>query len=247
MPIACSTKRTESVLEANYLFPIETAAVNPPACNNNGELATKDQHNAAGDMGLSKRPRKSVFSTLKTKIGPMDLGGMVRAAAGRKNTATVGPAEVEQQQEAKKHSGSMNDLLTSKKDFEMVPTIATCNNNNKSGCDDNAQVAAETTTTGGSGRQFEAEAKRYLNNWGISSAMLEQAMASGARNELVGMYRIVLHRLEMQEERRKSQFTKDALNGGEGDKSKKLKAIKMNIKGDGGCGGKCSISSCVVM
>lgn len=97
----------------------------------------------------------------------------------------------------------------------------------------------------------EVEALRLLNNWGISNAMLAQASSSGARNELVGIYRIVVHRLQMQQERqqRSNSSTKEeeALLVGGRKKSEKMKKNGDGSDGGGGCGGKCSATSCVIL
>lgn len=266
VPIACSTKRSESVLDSNYLFPIEEQSKRSGNCGGQIEAVEKEKRSA---------PRQSLFSFgVKTKIGPMDDlmvvkggGGVVGDGEGQPlNNHTTNNnnshwANRDQQQltnngtkvfkrgdeeQHKKHSsssstsmhgdvieGSVQDNVAGgvSEDFEMAPTFVT-----------GSQLLPD---------EVEVEALRLLNNWGISNAMLSQAVASGARNELMGIYRIVVHRLQMQQERQKLN-TKDQAEQGEKEKMNKMKQKKKLLfkgKGDGGCTGKCpsSSSNCVIL
>lgn len=287
MPIACSTKRSDSVLEANYLFPIEAGD------GDEDGAAKKKDSVAGGGGGEEKRavkPRRSLFSlglASKTKIGPMDSvvikggggGGQTlthqshhqqqmnnnnnnnnsSCAIGDQqplsivmNGSTVGECTGDERMTSKraplllldrrqeKYSGHGGDLKgikeggddeVSNNNFEMVPTFA---------------IDSESSSPV---HQLETEALRIMSGWGISQGMLSLAVPSGARNELMGIYRIVVHRLQLQEERQVekavaaattalslSQFTKD---------EEKRRALGQ------GCGGRCprksSNSNCVIL
>lgn len=269
VPIACSTKRTESVLEENYLFPIEVVAMEETNTNSNPSSHNKD---SGGLLAGGQRPRRSMFSLgslMKTKIGPMDLGVLGKGSKGQMNnsnnnnnnnssiknstsscvysgdqnnsgkllqdiTVVDGLVVVDRnKQQQEKHSESTmikGGELTST-DFEMVPTFAKATTNTFDG-----QLSSVMPSP------VEVEALRLLNNWGISNAMLEQALGGGARNELMGIYRIVVHRLQMQEERQRN--TKEEGESGEGKKVVKKKSMEAS-----GCGGKCSgtSSNCVIL
>lgn len=257
VPIACSTKRTESVLAENYLFPIEVGGKTTNNNNNNNNKVNEgmvDGGGVANGVGLLKRPRRSIFSLgLKTKIGPMDLGLGVKKSSGAEglppqqqinnnnnNTlSSVYGGDQKLQPEKKKHSESLDttqevlvikggfvvgEELKTSKDFEMVPTI------------DAPQSGS-----------VEAEALRLLNNWGITATMLVQAMPSGARSELMGIYRIVVHRLQMQEERRLMAAAVQQTKEKDVGRGKTKKSTDRD--GGGGCGGRCSgtSSNCVIL
>lgn len=273
VPIACSTKRSESVLDANYLFPIEEQSERRVNCS-----ARREEELEEGALKRSA-PRRSLFSFgVKTKIGPMDDlvvlkggGGGVGVGVGEgqllnnyttNNNNNHSPSHwardqqqlpstnngtkvfkgVGEEQQMKHSSSSMHaDVIEGKveevgtiaggvsEDFEMAPTFVTGSHS----CPD----------------QVETEALRLLNNWGISNEMLSDAVASGARNELMGIYRIVVHRLQMQQERQKLN-TKDQADQGETKKMNKTTKKKLfKGKGDGGCTGKCprNSSNCVIL
>lgn len=294
VPIACTTKRTESVLQENYLFPIELdegvgaggAGEQPLSMNAKGE---------GGVVGLLKRPRRSVFSALtKTKIGPMDSGLLRKDEKGvggngqqmnnnnnnnynytgttttnhttNTSASCVYSGDQRLLLERKKHSEDESTTLESRrgdaleltcKDFEMVPTIDPAKD---TAVDGGQQTVTGSSVEGGDQQQpvksaVEVEALRLLNNWGISQAMLGQAIGSGARSELMGIYRIVVHRLQMQKERQANALNTKEDEGKRGKaKTKKTTTLTNNQKdsddgGGGGCGGKCSgtSSNCVIL
>lgn len=188
IPISCSTKRSESVLDETYLFPVAVAMTAV------GESAGA----AVGDLNAgSAKKKKSIFSLgLKTRIGPMD------AKVDSQQMHNNGSVYVTDQpggvggleQEKKKHSGSSTTMVAvnGSKDFEMVPTFGP------------ADVQ----------HPVEQETLRTLHNWGITDEMLLQAVESGARNELIGIYRIVVHRLQVQAERQRISSSTNTKEGG---------------------------------
>lgn len=320
IPIACTTKRTDSVLAENYLFPIEQEddhTTNQETNNNTTNNNNKGQLQLLPQLMMvqkSRPSRRSVFASLglKTKIGPMDLG----VIANRNNNHIK---EKEEQKSRNKNtnataiknstsscvvavcSGDQHVVVTGGKPLvllgqqtpqdnafdEQVKMVSHSELNTTTKMDLNAPIQGgelpsndnfkninnnnnleNVSTTPltpvdaqllslrpphqvdqGPPSPVEVEALRLLNNWGISNAMLAQASSSGARNELVGIYRIVVHRLQMQQERQqRSNSTKEEealLVGGR----KKSEKIKKNGDGSdsGGCGGKCSATSCVIL
>lgn len=199
-PIACNTKRTESVMADNFLFPIALPLDDPKDSREGGVHA----------IGLLRRSRRFLFSGMKTKIGPMDVVTVIKP---RNDGLAMGNSAVilsdKSEETPNKHSTNMTK--EAEPNQEMVPTTTT-------------QRLVLDVAEG----SVEAEALQLLNKWGITKAMLQLGSADGARHELTGIYRIVVHRLQMRDERLLSKQITSASSGRNGEDSGSL-----------GCGRKC--------
>ena len=175
-----NSKRANSVLEENFLHPIvvpvvdEIHSANPQETNNRA----------------NGKQRKSIFSgTLKKKIGPMEEKGRGKMF-NRSST------------EVKQCSGDENDLPK-----ESTISIMTCKQAQTANIEplfdyeeQGEFIMAPTRTNDLSNlHPFEVEARMILQKLGITSDILTRAIDSGPRSDIIGAYRIVIHRLQKQQ------------------------------------------------
>uniref|UniRef100_A0A182QCT5 Protein kinase domain-containing protein n=1 Tax=Anopheles farauti TaxID=69004 RepID=A0A182QCT5_9DIPT len=226
--IACSTKRAASVLEEGYLHPLKpdpTAIVpatdgtgativtehhhlyhshyvkdlsndvsNNNIINNNGnganhihasnQLANNAGHDqspagansSSGKESAASQERKtrrfSFGRTLKKRIGPMELVSAADLSGpdGARAGRVMDLREKLHRTIDEEHGR-----------FVMYPTTA---------------VSSE------SNRHFhplEAETRRLMKALGITSDMIGRAVANGPRSDIVGVYRIIMHRLQREQ------------------------------------------------
>lgn len=222
-PVACTTKRTGSVLGGSYLFPLRLNADGTMSCTKDGDdYGTAISPNAATINTVTMAPKKhrrSIFGpNLKKKIGPMELTlhtsrpGMeadsqnnnnhIANNNNNNNNSTLDNCYLDSSMDdgTKKklsllESSSLEQSLFGQ-DFEMMPTSF-------------LSSAKRVEGTAAIPHPLELEALKTLNNWGITEEMLKQAASAGARNELIGIYRIIVHRLQMQRERERRSATVD--------------------------------------
>lgn len=240
VPIACSTKRTESVLVADFLFPIPIEDSNRDSeAKERGISETKDK------VSLLRKSRRSLFSLGgKKKVGPMEMDN---ANTGNSQYGPEQPQDAGNNNHIDKKSPGEPIVLTNSsgdennwtnglgqpKQISVIPVNS---------CGDTCEVMDNECTVA-----LESEAKRILGNWGISVAMLEKGrLEHGTRSELVGIYKIVMHRLQTQQERQKSAT--QSHSGGTRRSTKEGKRAD-DGSGTGGCGGGCTgtSSNCVIL
>lgn len=166
-----NTKRANSVLEENFLHPI---VVPPPE-----EINTLPEN-------LSKPRRKSLFgNSLKKKIGPME--DKTKGHLFNRNSIDGKAINTEQVQclrkaaecNSKKNSIS-NPIVDEEEQGEFIMSPS------------NADVLTEC-------HPLEIEARHILDKLGITSEMLCRSIESGPRSDIIGAYRIVVHRLQKQQ------------------------------------------------
>lgn len=56
-----------------------------------------------------------------------------------------------------------------------------------------------TTPTGGGAHPLETETRKILENLGITSAMIEKSVTNGPRSDIIGIYRVMIHRLQREQ------------------------------------------------
>lgn len=167
-PIQCSTKRASSIYAENFLNPIDMPNI---------EDLTISQ------PVVIKSQRRSIFSgTLKKKIGPMEDGGEKGNMFNRKNSLEIKTIESEllngMNSLHRKHSTDHNNPFDEEQgNFIMAPTFT----------DDLTHL-----------HHLEVEARLLLNKLGLTSEILCRAIDNGPRSEVIGIYRIVIHRLQKQ-------------------------------------------------
>ncbi|XP_063700352.1 serine/threonine-protein kinase MARK1 [Culicoides brevitarsis] len=176
-PITCSTKRGGSILAENYLHPIEQFRVHNPI-----EIPTVTT-------------KRGLFSgNLKKKIGPIDAqleskrnsttsnsnkSFDAKSTEFLKEPSTNGTATTTTTQSAfsLKTKFEDSDFSDEQKGFVMLPT-----------------QSKDVTELD----EIEQNARKILNNLGISDELLCQAIPSGPRSDIIGAYRIIVHRLQKQ-------------------------------------------------
>lgn len=167
-----NTKRANSVLEANFLHPI---VVPPP-----DEIIIVPET-------LVKPRRKSLFgNSLKKKIGPME--DKTKEKIFNRNGIDGRAVNTDQIQTLRKtvecssKKNSITNALAEEEeeegDFIMSPT--------------DTDVLTDL-------HPLEMEARQILDKLGITNEMLCRSIESGPRSDIIGAYRIVVHRLQKQQ------------------------------------------------
>lgn len=174
-PILCSTKRGSSVLAENYLHPIEQFRIHNPV-----------------EVPAINPKRGGIFSgNLKKKIGPSESIEKTKSIQNSKNGKNDAKSndfikDTPNNNTAKstivsafslKSKYEDSDFQDEQKGFVMLPS--------------QTQDFTEID-------EIEINARKILNNLGISDDMLCQAIPSGPRSDVIGAYRIVVHRLQKQ-------------------------------------------------
>lgn len=169
-----NTKRANSVLEENFLHPIIVPS--PDEILIVPETQTKPR-------------RKSLFGTsLKKKIGPMEVKTKETKVLSRNSIdgKILSTDQIQTLRKMVECSSKKNSLtgpsaeeieIEEQGDFVMSPTKT----------DDLTEVSP-----------VECEARQILEKLGITSETLCQAIESGPRSDIIGCYRIIVHRLQKQ-------------------------------------------------
>lgn len=189
-PIPCNTKRASSIFADNFLCPIDMLTAEEQFIADANAAATAAAIAAANSS--TKSHRKSLFSgTMKKKIGPMEeieKGKMFKNRSSSSDIKTIdgellknggggGTTVYDQQQRAIGACDQSNPFDEEQGSFVILPT---CTN--------------DLTHL----HQMEIEARLILHKLGITSELLCRAIDSGPRSDIIGAYRIVMHRLQKQ-------------------------------------------------
>lgn len=168
VPIQCVTKRTDSILEKNYLQPLQI----PLAKNSLSEsVITVDK-----PTGTSRK--KSLFGgKMKMKIEPLDNKTSIGMSINGKLSITS-----EQQ---------INKMITNSTDIESL--TESMNFDEEQG--DFIMLPTNTTDLT-SLHPLEVEARNILMTLGINGELLLSSIPDGPRSDIIGAYRIVIHRLQ---------------------------------------------------
>lgn len=170
-----NTKRANSVLEENFLHPINV-------------ISTVSGDDTANDAQTKTR-RKSLFGhSLKKKIGPMEEKNKSNlfnnCSNGIEDKISITHSDQIQALRKTVESSSKHNSIISQDD----------------GNDDEEQgdfVMAPTNTDCLDGlHPLEIETRAILQKVGITTEMLCHAIDSGPRSDIIGAYRIVIHRLQ---------------------------------------------------
>ncbi|XP_035780782.1 sperm motility kinase-like isoform X2 [Anopheles albimanus] len=220
--IACSTKRAGSVLDESFLHPFKSdlsEAGNLVACdqqqqqqpphhikdvtndvsNNNVISSSYNHHQGNGaetgahpevmqqapanghnrehcceavqPVSQERKPRRFSFGrTLKKRIGPMEPVSTAGSFAETQHHAREDLREKLERTIDEEHGK-----------FVMYPTTAVSSEGNR-------HLHA-----------LEAETRRLMKVLGITSEMLNRAVANGPRSDIIGVYRIIMHRLQREQ------------------------------------------------
>lgn len=234
--IACSTKRATSVLEENFLHPFKAAADSvqdgvtpivadrPPnqhphhikdlsndvsnnnIINNNSSnsenynnnmhsngteppgsvvAANGNSRESAGSQERKTR-RFSFGRTLKKRIGPMELVTTESLGGGPDGSGIGGSQRVNLREKLHRTIDDEHGR------FVMYPTVAVSSEGNRHL------------------HPLETETRRLMKALGINGEMIARAVVNGPRSDIIGVYRIIMHRLQREQARSRLAAT----NGG---------------------------------
>ncbi|XP_052865178.1 probable serine/threonine-protein kinase MARK-A [Anopheles cruzii] len=245
--LACNTKRAASVLEEGFLHPLKlepattgdgTAAigvadhikdVTNDVSNNNISSSynsnSTNHYNGAdqpanghGKEVVEQRPKPRRFSfgrTLKKRIGPMELVSTESLAGGPETAAGVGGGGRTRALDLREKLHRTIDEEHGK--FVMYPTTAVSSEGDR-------HLHA-----------LEAETRRLMNLLGINGDMMARAVANGPRSDIIGVYRIIMHRL--QREQAHSRLAAAAAANGSAFEFLELKPINVRAGSGASSGG----------
>lgn len=177
-----NTKRANSVLEENFLHPINV-------------IASSDDATNVTD-GQMKARRRSIFGhSLKKKIGPMEEKSKSNNLFNNRTNGIEDKISIS-------HSDQIQALRRTVESSSKHNSIT--GGSAGGGCDDMNDdeeqgdfIMAPTNTDCLDGlHPLESEARTLLQKVGITSEMLCHSIDSGPRSELIGAYRIVIYRLQ---------------------------------------------------
>lgn len=195
--IQCNTKRATSVLADNFLHPIE-----------NIQQYEKDDHSSVSDRFPTKR---MIFSgNLKKKIGPMEQDKIsytqksnneIKSSLANNDISTTLITATNQSNDLS-NKNSVSSLDMANATGYVTPALNKSITNLDATPYDEEQgdfIMVPTCTADVSHMHLiEMEARRILTNLGVSSEMLLRSIANGPRSDIIGAYRIVIHRLQKQ-------------------------------------------------
>lgn len=218
-PIPCNTKRASSIFADNFLCPIdmptadETFAADVAAA---AAAAAAAQASAVSNAS-GKNHRKSIFSgTLKKKIGPMEDNekGKMLFKNNRSNSSDI-IKTIDGDIILMKNGGT--NVATTTTTISAASSTATttaatnvlydqqqrasggCDQSNPFDEEQGTFVILPTCTNDLSHlHQMEIEARLILHKLGITSELLCRSIDSGPRSDIIGAYRIIMHRLQKQ-------------------------------------------------
>lgn len=204
-PTQCNTKRAASIFSDTFLNPIDMLT--------DDEVAVADAAAAGEATATATKPRRSLFSgTLKKKIGPMESedgtggggGGRGKKMFNRKNSSSVDI--INKSFDATAHHHRPHHQVMAKSgscslETKPPPTSSgTFTDHNNPFDEEQGMFIMGPTCTDDLTHlhHMEIEARFILHKLGISTEQLLRAIDSGPRSDIIGAYRIVVHRLQKQ-------------------------------------------------
>lgn len=194
-PIQCNTKRASSILADNFLMPIDNN-------NNNSTINNADNHinnnnsNNNTDNSIKTHRKSALFSgTLKKKIGPMEV--KEKGKMFNKNSLEIKSLEIIG--DLDKGGGDRSDAVGSLDTNELIQQIS--KNYIAFDQEDGDFIMTPTFTNDDTHlllHPLELEARTILQNLGVTNEMICKSIDSGPRSDIIGSYRIVIHRLQKQ-------------------------------------------------
>jgi serine/threonine-protein kinase NIM1 len=167
--LLCTTKRSFSVLDEKYLYPLTDQQMHVPEIQQVAAAPTEKRFSFGTSMKKKICPidnelEKGMFLN---RIADIDLSS--DNEPGKKNNSYMNISTVSMNSSASEAEGELEQKFLS------FPT----------------QVKNDL-------KAIEIETKKILYNYGITEKMLFDAALSGPRSEIIGIYRIVLNRLQKQ-------------------------------------------------
>lgn len=185
-----NTKRANSVLEENFLHPINALPSMSISTDgdsvNGGGVGTTD-----GGHVKPQHRRRSIFgSSLKKRIGPIEEKNKSNLFHNRTNG-------IDEKISTITHSDQMHALRQTIETSSKHNSITSCGDDP---IDDEEQgefiMAPTNTDCMDALHPLEIEARSILRKVGITNEMLCHAIDSGPRSDIIGIYRIVINRLQ---------------------------------------------------
>lgn len=197
-PINCSTKRGGSILAENFLHPIEQFRVHNPT-----------------EIPAINPKRGGIFSAnMKKKIGPIDnlestktlqsSGKRNNSCSSSNNKSSFEAKSTEFLKDTGNNNGNTPTTNTPTPNIQSQQSISAFSLKTKFEDSDFSDeqkgfVMLPTQTKEPSELDdIEKNARKILNNLGITDELLCQAIPSGPRSDIIGAYRIIVHRLQKQ-------------------------------------------------
>lgn len=173
-----NTKRANSVLEENFLHPINVL----PSMSADESINVTD--------GQTKPRRRSIFgSTLKKKIGPMEEKNKSNLFNNRANGI--------EEKLAITHSDQIQALRRTVESSSKHNSISLVDDTNDVDEEQGDFIIAPTNTDCLDAlHPLEIEARAILQKVGITADMLHHSIDCGPRSDVMGAYRIVIYRLQ---------------------------------------------------
>lgn len=183
-PQLFNTNRANSVLDENFLHPIEVS------------LAKPDEPTKAMETYKKTRSRSIFSNSLKKRIEPFDDTNRNRSQSNSNECRSDEPNKV------------LNSVANGDEQIDALRrTVETSSKQNSISCVDDGNenaneeqgdffMAPTNTDDITLLHTFEIESRSILDKLGISSDMLIRSINSGPRSEVIGAYRIVVHRLQ---------------------------------------------------
>lgn len=180
-----NTKRANSVLDTSFLHPINVSACPDEANNVTIEKTVKIRH-------------RSIFgnSSLKKKIGPMET----KNNNNTKSNLLTGNRTTNASIDDKISISNAEHIQSLRKTVESSSKQHSISNTTDDGDDDEEQgqfvMAPSDTNSLNLLHPHEVEARTILEKLGITNEMLLRSIESGPRSDIIGAYRIIIHRLQ---------------------------------------------------
>lgn len=192
-----NTKRANSVLEENFLHPIN--AIPSMSISTDGDSVNGGSGGGTIDGGghvKSQRQRRSFFgNSLKKRIGPIE----------EKNKSNLFKQSngIDEKISTITHSDQMHALrqtIETSSKHNSITSGSGCGGSGDDAIDDEEQgdfiMAPTNTDCMDTLHPLEIEARSILQKIGITNEMLCHAIESGPRSDVIGAYRIVINRLQ---------------------------------------------------
>lgn len=190
-----NTKRANSVLDEQFLHPI------PVPVNDDANAMQDQQQQQQQQPNALKTHRRSIFSgTLKKKVGPMEEKN--KGNLFKRNSIDEKPSSISCHMqcseqivnEIRKQNGSdkINGNNQIMEESATVPEV-------EAEEDGEFIMLPAATKDMSKLHPLELETRLILQKLGITGDMLCRAIESGPRSDIIGAYRIVIHRLQRQQ------------------------------------------------
>uniref|UniRef100_A0A8D8F3Q0 non-specific serine/threonine protein kinase n=1 Tax=Culex pipiens TaxID=7175 RepID=A0A8D8F3Q0_CULPI len=160
--IKCCTKRAGSVLEENFLHPIEIELSSTNHLKKSCFSNDNSNNNTYSQKDSNRNRRFSISRLVKKRISPLDFAN-------------------KQENSDETSTGDFRDHLQRIIDEE------------------HGKHVMYPTATLNIMHPLEHETRKILESLGITSEMIDKSVINGPRSDIIGIYRIMIHRLQREQ------------------------------------------------